>query len=33
MPRITQQAGFEWGGGDYINPVAPEQAAAALRAL
>ena len=33
MPRVTQQAGFEWGGGDYINPVAPEQAAATLRDL
>ncbi len=27
MPRLTKVAGFEWGSGFYINPVAPEQAA------
>ena len=31
MPRITKAAGFEWGTGFYINPVAPESAAAVLR--
>ncbi len=31
MPRLTQVAGFEWGSGFYINPVAPEEAARFLR--
>lgn len=31
IPRLTRIAGFEWGTGFYINPVAPEVAAAALR--
>ncbi|MCR4413776.1 MAG: galactose-1-phosphate uridylyltransferase [Thermoguttaceae bacterium] len=31
MPRVTGVAGFEWGAGFHINPVAPEQAAALLR--
>ena len=31
MPRINKAAGFEWGTGFYINPVAPEDAATALR--
>jgi UDPglucose--hexose-1-phosphate uridylyltransferase len=31
MPRITQLAGLELGGGAYINPVAPERAARYLR--
>jgi UDPglucose--hexose-1-phosphate uridylyltransferase len=31
LPRLTQAAGFEWGSGFSINPVAPEEAAAALR--
>jgi UDPglucose--hexose-1-phosphate uridylyltransferase len=31
FPRITRQAGFEWGSGTHINIVAPEEAAAALR--
>jgi UDPglucose--hexose-1-phosphate uridylyltransferase len=31
MPRITQLAGLELGGGAYINPVAPERAARHLR--
>ena len=32
FPRLTKTAGFEWGAGDYINTVSPEEAAAALRA-
>ena len=31
IPRLTKVAGFEWGSGFYINPVAPEQAAEFLR--
>lgn len=31
FPRVTKPAGFEWGTGYYINPVAPEQAAELLR--
>lgn len=31
LPRVTRIAGFEWGTGFYINPVAPEDAAAFLR--
>lgn len=31
IPRITMQAGFEWGTGCFVNPVAPEDAADALR--
>jgi len=31
FPRITHMAGFEWGTGFYINPMAPERAAAELR--
>lgn len=31
LPRVTQPAGFEWGAGCHINPVAPEQAAEFLR--
>ncbi|MFQ6132296.1 MAG: galactose-1-phosphate uridylyltransferase [Armatimonadota bacterium] len=31
-PRLTRMAGFEWGTGFYINPVAPEEAARVLRA-
>lgn len=30
-PRLTRVAGFEWGSGFYINPVAPEKAAEFLR--
>lgn len=33
FPRLTKVAGFEWGSDCYINPIAPEQAAAALRAV
>ena len=32
IPRLTKQAGFEWGTGFFINPVAPEDAAGFLRA-
>lgn len=32
VPRIARQAGFEWGSGCFINAVAPEKAAADLRA-
>jgi UDPglucose--hexose-1-phosphate uridylyltransferase len=31
LPRLTRVAGFEWGTGFYINPTAPEEAAAYLR--
>jgi UDPglucose--hexose-1-phosphate uridylyltransferase len=31
IPKLTQVAGFEWGSGFFINPVAPEAAALALR--
>jgi len=31
LPRLTRVAGFEWGTGFYINPVAPEEAARFLR--
>ncbi len=31
MPRLTRVAGFEWGTGFYINPMAPEDAASHLR--
>jgi UDPglucose--hexose-1-phosphate uridylyltransferase len=31
MPRLTTLAGFEWGTGFYMNPVAPEEAARVLR--
>jgi UDPglucose--hexose-1-phosphate uridylyltransferase len=31
MPRLSRTAGFEWGTGFYINPTAPESAAATLR--
>lgn len=31
IPRLTRLAGFEWGTGFFINPVPPEDAAAALR--
>lgn len=30
-PRLNRVAGFEWGSGFYINPVAPEAAAGFLR--
>ncbi len=31
IPKLTQVAGFEWGTGFYINPVAPEESARFLR--
>ena len=31
LPRVTTQAGFEWGSGCYINPIAPEKIAMSLR--
>ena len=31
MPQLTRTAGFEWGSGFHINPVAPEEAARYLR--
>jgi UDPglucose--hexose-1-phosphate uridylyltransferase len=31
IPRVTRTAGFEWGTGFYINPIAPEEAADYLR--
>jgi UDPglucose--hexose-1-phosphate uridylyltransferase len=31
IPKLTNVAGFEWGTGFYINPVAPEESAKVLR--
>jgi UDPglucose--hexose-1-phosphate uridylyltransferase len=31
IPKLTRVAGFEWGSGFFINPMPPEDAAAALR--
>ncbi len=31
IPKLTKVAGFEWGSGFFINPMPPEDAAAALR--
>jgi UDPglucose--hexose-1-phosphate uridylyltransferase len=31
VPRLTHEAGLEWGGGVYITPLSPERAAAELR--
>jgi UDPglucose--hexose-1-phosphate uridylyltransferase len=31
VPRLTHEAGLEWGGGVYITPLLPERAAAELR--
>jgi len=31
LPRLTKQAGFEWGTGFYINPTPPEDAARFMR--
>lgn len=33
IPRLTRVAGFEWGTGFYMNPLAPERAAEFLREL
>jgi len=32
VPRLTYEAGLEWGGDVYITPLSPERAAATLRA-
>lgn len=32
VPRMSEQAGFEWGSGAYLNVADPDAAAAALRA-
>jgi len=31
IPRLTNQAGFEWGTGFYICPISPEESAEYLR--
>lgn len=31
LPRLTRQAGFDWGNGFYVNPTPPEDAARFLR--
>ncbi len=31
IPKLTRQAGFEWGTGFYINPFAPEEACSILQ--
>ena len=31
LPRLTQQSGFDWGSGFYVNPTPPEDAARFLR--
>jgi UDPglucose--hexose-1-phosphate uridylyltransferase len=31
VPRLTHEAGLEWGGGVYITPLSPERAAKLLR--
>ncbi len=31
LPRLTNQAGFDWGAGFYVNPTRPEDAARFLR--
>ena len=31
MPQLARAAGFEWGSGMHINPIAPEAAASLLR--
>jgi UDPglucose--hexose-1-phosphate uridylyltransferase len=33
MPQLAKAAGFEWGTGFYVNPVAPETAAKVLRGV
>jgi UDPglucose--hexose-1-phosphate uridylyltransferase len=33
FPRVTKLAGFEWGSGGMINPIAPERAAAELQSV
>ena len=31
LPQLNRAAGFEWGSGMHMNPVAPEHAARLLR--
>ena len=31
LPRLTSQAGFDWGTGFFVNPTLPEDAARFLR--
>jgi UDPglucose--hexose-1-phosphate uridylyltransferase len=31
VPRLTHEAGLEWGDGVYISPLSPERAADQLR--
>lgn len=31
LPRLTQLAGYEWGTGNHVNPILPEDAATVLR--
>jgi UDPglucose--hexose-1-phosphate uridylyltransferase len=33
IPRIMRTAGFEWGSGFHINPIAPEKAVEDLRSV
>lgn len=33
LPKLTQTAGFEWGSGFFINPMAPEKAAESMRSI
>lgn len=33
IPRVTTQAGYEWGTGCFVNPVSPESAAKQMRAI
>lgn len=33
LPRLTKQAGFEWGSGFYINPTPPEMSAKFMREI
>jgi UDPglucose--hexose-1-phosphate uridylyltransferase len=33
IPKLTRVAGYEWGSGFFINPLPPEDAAEALRAV
>ena len=33
LPALTRPGGFEWGTGAFVNPMAPEDAAAALRKI
>lgn len=33
IPRLTRTAGFEWGSGFHINPIAPEKSTQDLRAF